>query len=292
MTQALSETVSCWVCKGKTRSAGSKNMFPLYICRTCGHFFVWPMPDDNLRIYSENYFSGAELGFGYVDYDRDKQVMVPTFEKYLDLIESAGAKSGKLLDVGAATGFFLNLARNRGWEPFGVELSDYAASIGRAKGLNIMTGVLAGGEFPESFFDVITLWDVIEHMPDPRSTLRELQRTLKPGGLIAINTPDSSSLIAKALGKSWHLVVPPEHLNLFHRQSLRLLLEEGACTVLMEDKIGKRFTTQYVVQTLAHWMKWKPFEKGAQFLSARSFGRWGVAINLRDNMFVLARKNT
>jgi SAM-dependent methyltransferase len=249
------------------------------------------MPADHLRIYSENYFSGADQGFGYVDYDKDKQAMIPTFQEYLDRIEKLNPTKGKMLDIGAATGFFLDLARQRGWEPHGVEPSDHAASIGRAKGIDVITGTLDDCRFPDHFFDVITLWDVIEHLPEPRKALATVRRLVKPKGIIVINTPDSGSMLSKTLGTKWHLVVPPEHLNLFHRKSLQLLLEESGFSVLQTDTIGKRFTIQYVTQTLAHWTKMKVWEKTADYLRSKSFGAWGVPINLRDNMFMLARAN-
>jgi 2-polyprenyl-3-methyl-5-hydroxy-6-metoxy-1,4-benzoquinol methylase len=248
------------------------------------------MPSNHLGIYDAEYFEGGDQGFGYVDYDRDKLAMVSTFDRYLDRIDAAQTSRGRLLDVGAATGFFLDLARKRGWQVTGVEPSAHAAAMGRAKGIDVTTGILDDCDFPENSFDAITLWDVIEHVPEPMSTLRKVNRLLKPSGVLAINTPDSSSLVATLMGMKWHLIVPPEHLNLFHKKSLRRAVEASSFTILSEEKVGKRFTIQYVVQMLNHWTQMKLWRESAEFLRTRALGQWGVPINLRDNMFLLARK--
>lgn len=285
--------VVCTICGSGAAPVGEKHSYRLYRCSRCRHLFVWPMPDNHLGIYLQDYFQGgADGGFGYVDYDRDKLPMVPTFERYLDLLQQAGANGGAILDIGAATGFFLDIARRRGWTPYGVEASDFAAGIARSKGLDVRTGVLEDYEVAPNFFDAITAWDVIEHLHCPRNTMRKINQVLKPGGLLAINTPDSGSALAQLLGIRWHLVIPPEHLNLFHRKSLRHLLEENGFEVLMEDKIGKTFTVQYVFQTLSNWQKLGIWGWAANHLQRRSIGKWGIPINLRDNMFVIARKRS
>jgi SAM-dependent methyltransferase len=248
------------------------------------------MPVDHLKIYNEEYFFGADGGFGYTGYDRDKRAMVPTFHKYLDRLESAAPGRGALLDIGAATGFFLELARQRGWQVHGIEPSDAAAERARAKNLDVRTGVLREGIFAPASFEAITMWDVIEHVTDPQSAIRDAAALLKPGGVLAVNTPDSGCLLAKLLGSRWHLVVPPEHLNLFHRRSLISLLTCNGFEILAVASIGKRFTLQYVFQTLAHWQGIALWRTLAHRLRGGRVGQWGVPINLHDNFFLLARK--
>jgi SAM-dependent methyltransferase len=282
--------VSCTICNGNARSLGEKNAFPLFSCKECGHLFIWPIPDSPLEIYSEDYFRGGEKGFGYIDYDRDKAPMADTFRLYLKEIARNGKSTGTMLDVGAATGFFLDIARREGWETYGIELSQYAAEVARDKGLRVSTGTADTCDFPAEFFDVVTAWDVIEHMPDPRATLEKIRKLLKPGGLLVINTPDSGCLLARLLGKRWHLVVPPEHLNLFHRRSLKITLEKLGYSVIRRTTIGKRFTLQYIFMTMAHWQKLGMWERAAAYLQRHQLGSIGLPINLHDNMFVIARK--
>ena len=284
--------VECAICGAPARFLGTRNGHQIYKCHACRTYFTWPLPPsgENLKIYSEDYFSSAANGFGYADYDRDKQVMIPTFEKYLDILERFLPAKGALIDVGAATGFFLKLAVDRGWTGIGIEPSAHASAAARNKGLDVRTGIFDSDSFPAESVDAITLWDVIEHVPDPVGLLRTVHATLRPGGLVAINTPDSGSLLARVLGSRWHLVVPPEHLFLFNQTSLRHALGEDRFEILVQDKIGKRFTVQYVLETLYRWQKLGVWRKGYELVRDKRAGRAGVAINLRDNMFIVARK--
>jgi SAM-dependent methyltransferase len=284
--------VECAICGAPARVLGSRNNYRIYKCLACGTYFTWPLPTggESLKIYSEDYFSRAANGFGYADYDRDKQVMIPTFEKYLDILDRFLPAKGALIDVGAATGFFLKLAVDRGWTGIGFEPSAHASAAARGKGLDVRTSVFDSDCLRPESADAITLWDVIEHVPDPVGLLRTVHSTLRPGGLVAINTPDSGSLLARALGSKWHLVVPPEHLFLFNQASLRHALGEDRFEILVQGKIGKRFTVQYVLETLYRWQKLGVWRRGYELVRDKRAGRAGVAINLRDNMFLVARK--
>ena len=145
--------------------------------------------------------------------------MTPTFLEYLRRIE-AQIEIGSVLDYRGRDRFLSHPARQRGWKGVGIEPSDHAASIARAKGLDVRTGAVESCELPAESFDLVTMYDVIEHLPDPASTIQRVADLVSPSGILVINTPDSGSALARVLGKNWHLVVPPEHLNLFHRRSL------------------------------------------------------------------------
>ena len=216
--------------------------------------------------------------------------MTDTFESYLDLLAERHPQLGDLLDVGAATGFFLDLARRRGWKTCGVEPSQYASLVASQKNLTVHCGVLEELNLPDASFDVITMWDVIEHVNDPSESLKAACCLLRPDGTLALNTPDAGSLLARLLGLKWHLVVPPEHLVLFGQESIRKLLEASGLTVTALHRIGKRFSIQYVLQTLARWQGLSLWHKAADFSRRWGVGNFGIPINLRDNMFILARK--
>jgi len=290
MKEMSSAPRSCRICRSSAAFAGAKNDFRLFRCSGCGFLFVDPLPQDVLAIYNDDYFSGAAEGHGYTDYDRDKEPMRPVFEEYLRRMEKLGG-AGRILDVGAATGYFLDIARKRGWDTAGVEPSNFAADLGRKKGLDVRTGVLEDSDFAPASFDVISLWDVLEHLPDPEKTVRDLKRLLKPGGIFAFNTPDVDSMWAKGMGMNWHLIVPPEHIHLFGRRSAVQLLQNCGFEPVEVTTIGKTFTVQYVLQTLGHWLKMSVFTKGGEKLKGSWLGNLGVPINLRDNMFVIARLN-
>ena len=279
------------LCSSPARFLGKKNSFDVYRCSDCETYFPWPIPnqEETLEIYGQDYFCGATGGSGYIDYDRDKQPMVPAFQQYLNRIEHYRPTRGTLLDIGAATGFFLKLAKARKWDVRGVEPSAHASEQGRRAGIDIRTGIFVKGLYPAESLDVITLWDVIEHVPEPKTLVEASYEALKPGGILALNTPDSRSVLARLLKTNWHLVIPPEHLFLMNRVSLTKILEPQF-DILETSRIGKRFTLQYVMETLYHWQKLSVWERLHKMVQGKAAGRLQLPINLRDNIFMLARK--
>ncbi len=142
-------------------------------------------------------------------------------------------KQGRLLDVGCATGVFLEaMHRYPGWELFGVEINATAAQIGQSKNIaEIIVTSLEKGGYPDAFFDVITLWDVFEHMIDPSASLRELVRILKPDGTLIMRVPNGQSWEAKLLGRYWAGYEPPRHLYVFDPNSLGRILQQSGMQV-------------------------------------------------------------
>jgi 2-polyprenyl-3-methyl-5-hydroxy-6-metoxy-1,4-benzoquinol methylase len=256
---------------------------------SCKLTFVYPVPDAT-EVYDEGYFTGASECMGYANYDEDKKPMVPTFEKYLKRI--ARLTNGKrLLDVGAATGFFLEIAKREGFEVAGVEISSFAAEVGRKKGIPMTTGTLA--DVPAtSQFDVITAFDVLEHVGDPEALCKEAHALLAPGGLFIINTPDIGSVYAQLLGKRWNLIIPPEHLFYFSGKTVTTLLTKTGFEVVEITRIGKNFSPQFVFKTLYVWQGLGIWKYLSEFCANTWLRHIALPINLRDNMFVVARKKT
>ncbi|MFH1894709.1 MAG: glycosyltransferase [Patescibacteria group bacterium] len=282
---------NCPLCKKETAVFFTKkNSCNVYKCKNCSLIFVLPLSENHLEIYSQDYFSGAKKGFGYVDYDIDKKAMSSALNSYLDKIEKFIPKTGKILDVGAATGFFIKLAEQRGWKAQGVEVSEYASKIARERGLDVATGTLENVNFEGNSFNLITFWDVVEHLSDPKLTISLAHKVLEKGGVIAINTPDSGSFIAKLLGKDWHLIVPPEHLFLFNQENLSNLLREIGFEILFIGRIGKKFTLQYASQIMANKRKSPIFDWVAKFLRNNFLGKLIIPFSLGDNFFILGCK--
>ncbi len=281
------DSVVCPLCTGRANLFMHKNKYALYACPQCGLKFVYPTPDAAF-VYSEDYFVGAHNNFGYTNYDRDKEPMTPVFEEYIRRITKHVAP-GALLDVGAATVFFVNIAKRNGFAAEGVEISPYAAARAREKGLTVMTGTLSDVS-AWSQFDVITMLDVLEHVGDPRGELARAHALLRPQGLLVLNTPDAGSSWARLMGRRWHLIVPPEHLSYFNRHNLSVLLAEQGFVLEETTSIGKSFTLAYIFKTLYAWqgfVLWRYLER----LCMRGFlQRIVLPLNLRDNMFVIARK--
>ncbi len=283
--------INCLSCGGnKINFFTRKNNHDIYSCKSCKLIFVWPLPENTAHIYGGDYFKGAQKGFGYVDYDQDKPAMLSAFNRCLDKIEKVLPEKGNLLDIGAATGYFIKIAENRGWSGEGLEISQYAVDRARQKNLNVRQGLLSAAVYQPESFGLVTLWDVIEHLPDPNSDLLRVFNILKHGGVAAINTPDSSSFFAKLTGKNWHLLVPPEHLVYFNPDNLSGLLKKSGFEVVSIDKLGKKFTLQYVSQTLYRWQKLFIWKWLAEFLRTSPIGKLSVPINLRDNFLIIAKK--
>lgn len=284
----MSETPRCIICDSVADIFSEKSGYTLYTCRTCALTFVYSVPHA-ASVYGEDYFSGASGGFGYVDYDADKEPMVQTFEEYLRRIALV-TKGKRILDVGTATGFFLQIAKRFGFNVHGVELSPYAAQRAIEKGIPMTIGTLS--KVPTSLkFDVITMLDVIEHVYNPALELVYANALLEKDGVLVINTPDIGSLFARLMGARWHLIVPPEHLFYFNRSNMRRLLEQKGFEVLSMSTIGKQFTLQYIFQTLHRWQGLSLWHFLADFCERRTWlKRLALPINLGDNMFVMARK--
>ncbi|MCP4360746.1 MAG: class I SAM-dependent methyltransferase [Chloroflexi bacterium] len=138
------------------------------------------------------------------------------------------AAVGQLLDVGCATGNYLAEMQKGGWEVQGVELQSDAAVYAQQRfGFTVFNGDLLDSQLPAQSFDVVTLWDVLEHTFDPLAILKETARILRPGGLVAFSIPDPTSVWAERFGPTWIGYDAPRHLYLFHGQSLDLLLNRA-----------------------------------------------------------------
>lgn len=135
----------------------------------------------------------------------------------LHLIHSLSSK-GTLLDIGAGTGEFLLICKKNGWQVTGIEPSDKAKAIAQKKGIHIETAL---GGLPDHSFDVITMWHVLEHVPDLNHQLDELKRLLKPNGTIIIAVPNFNSLDAKLYQEYWAAYDVPIHLWHFSKTAIQ-----------------------------------------------------------------------
>lgn len=272
---------------------GSKNYFHLYKCTNCNMFRINPLPKDNTEIYDNDYFFGANKGFGYSDYDSNKQAMYNTFNKYIDIIKGKivnKKENIKLLDIGSATGYFLNIANKKGFDVQGIEISSSASEIANSRGIKTFNGVLKNFKTKDKF-DVITMLDVIEHINQPYDDIKIANTLLNKNGLLIINTPDSGSLLAKTLQHNWHLVVPPEHIFYFNKKSIAKLLNDNNFEIIDVTNIGKTFKIEYILLMLYKWFK-IDFIKSIvdNIKNSSSLNNINIPINLKDNMFVIARK--
>ena len=144
------------------------------------------------------------------------------WEMQVDYIEKFKPSRGQLLDVGCATGEFLNIARKRGWQVHGLELIEQTAQIARQRhGIQVDTGRLETVNLPENTFDLITMWDVLEHLPDPLASLQHCCRLLRESGVIVFSIPNLASVDRYLFGRSWIGWDAPRHFTLFTLETLQ-----------------------------------------------------------------------
>lgn len=228
---------SCHICDSPTIGdlydiKGTK----LSRCHKCGVVFVNPQPgfEQMRRDYQEEYFQSRDhLEWGYEDYFSLEDEVCATARERLKAVQRH-LRSGKLVEPGCATGWFLDEARQTGFEVQGVELSDFAADWGRRHlDLPIATGTLAEAGLADAYYDAAVLWDVLEHLPDPLSELKEIHRVLKPGGYIFMSVPNIGSFWARVMGRRWFgFAKVREHLFYYDKASLTLALESSGFDVV------------------------------------------------------------
>ena len=269
----------------------TKKEFRIFKCTHCKLMAVENVPDDLAPYYGEGYFTGDVTLDGYMDYEVDKQVTKKTYLGYLDKIEQehANKTSSDLFEVGCATGFFLELAKQRGWGVSGIDLSAYAVERGKEKGLAVSTDTFEsiGGE---KKYDVIAMYDLIEHVKDPIETIHKAHALLRDNGLLVITTPDAGSLWAKVWGKKWHAFVPPQHLFYFSDKNLCEILVANGFEIRKSSHDGKRFAIPYIIRLLYSWTGMRLFSKLAEWSSQTFLKNISIPINVRDTAFIIARK--
>jgi ubiquinone/menaquinone biosynthesis C-methylase UbiE len=194
--------------------------FTIVRCKSCG--LVYANPRRPLDVLLQEYESVEDPL-----YVAEREGRVLTFSRNLKPLEKITGPAGgrRLLDVGCHIGVFLEVASEHGWESWGVEPSCWAVRLAQERGLRVKLGTLAKVAFPSAFFDVVTLWDVIEHLSDPKAELEEIYRILKPGGLVCIHTINIESLLARLLGRRWPWFLEM-HIYYFSPRTLGRVLEE------------------------------------------------------------------
>ncbi len=137
-------------------------------------------------------------------------------------------QSGALLDMGCSSGAFLEFMRGESWELYGIEMSEECAKTAEAKsGAHVFVGNILDAPFPQQSFDVITCFDVLEHLYEPRKVMARVSEWLKPGGVFYVLVPNVDSAEARVFGSYWHGLELPRHLFHYSPTSLRLLAESA-----------------------------------------------------------------
>ena len=210
---------SCSACGRVTPQAlrFHANGCAIWQCVTCGLGRADTKDFDPGAYYTADYFCGGRSD-GYSDYRGAEPVLRREFAHSADFVRRFSDGS-RLLDLGCAYGFFLKEAAKRHFEILGIELAEDAAESCRQAGLNVLSGIADEANMTRiGEVDVITMFDVIEHLQQPRESIALCVRYLKPGGIIVITTGDFASLAARWAGSKWRLMTPPQHLWFFTRK--------------------------------------------------------------------------
>jgi SAM-dependent methyltransferase len=190
--------------------------FYLVRCRRCGLIYQNPQPSFvELAAHYPHDYLPYQQAEGKRPSSLERASHNQALARLCDRVIARRPQPGRLLDVGCATGDFLFAMQQRGWQVQGVEPVAHAAAQARQLfDLDVYTGLLEEAAYQANTFDVVTLWDVLEHVTDPLATLIEVARILRPGGLLLFSLPNPASIEARLFGGSWVGWERPRHLTL------------------------------------------------------------------------------
>lgn len=280
---------------------------PIVRCAQCGFVFIADILQDDAIIDNESIAEHVEQRLLH---SRDLNDLVGCWEM-TELMRKRGEEAvlrlnalnalrrilpfrqppGRLLDFGCGWGFFLSAAREQGWEPYGLEPLPGHAIYARAQfGANVVTDILRADTFPPNSFDVITSFQVFEHLPDPADDLSKLQASLKPGGVILIEVPNIDTWSVRLLGKH-HRHFVHDHLNFFSAATLGALLTRHGFKVVNTYYPTRRMSVRYL--TTAWGGRYLP-ARVTQLLNQglKQAGLWerSIQLNVGDIVAVVGQR--
>lgn len=238
------EETPCPLCQSFKRKHLYPQIYPRLVgCSSCQLIYTDPRLKGKYlkQLYNQQYFQNENSSFfGYQNYLADEEKIKKTFEKRLKTIEKM-QKKGRLLDFGCAAGFFLQVAIENGWQAEGVEISPFAVNYARSHlHLNVHQADLQEIDFPKKSFDLITLWDVLEHLSNPLSAFKKIREILKDDGLLVFSTPDVGSIPARLTKHRWiGYKLSDEHLTYFSLPTIYTLCEKTGFEIVKSHHLGK-----------------------------------------------------
>jgi len=293
------EEVACPICAGSDRQPlFTISQFHIVQCLNCQLVYTNPRlrREKLLNLYDQTYFkSNNSLTHGYEDYEFEKENIKRTFtRRWLKTQGFSSHRNGNLLDIGCAFGFLLDMARTDGWEVLGIDTSYHAVCYARRTfGVEVKCSDISDLDsfsLPDTYFDTIVMWDVLEHLPDPILTLHHCYKKLRSGGVISLITPDQGSLLARLSGKRWvEYQKPGEHIYFFSRRILIEVLRKTGFSIEWTGTAGKFVTLNFALDRLRAYQPYifSPIYRLAKWLHVDSAAFYA---NPGDKMFVIARK--
>ena len=186
-------------------------------CKDCSFVFMENIP--SLQEL-DNYYSA----YSYASESYLSPITIKSYNSTLDEFEKF-RKTNKILDVGCGNGWFLEEARKRGWEVYGTEYSETAIKICKEKGIEMIQGQLLSDTFSEDKFDVITSFEVLEHINNPIEDTSHIYSFLRKGGQFYVTTPNFNSLLRFHLKQDYNVITYPEHLSYYTKKTINKLFK-------------------------------------------------------------------
>lgn len=246
--------VICNVCQKKQTKYFSYRKYSYYRCSSCKLVSTLPLPTNKVikAHYLRKFLNGNYSLL--LKYDKEYRNVYKDFIKILtNIVADQNQKPSNMsvLDIGCFTGTFLVMLKKLGYKVTGLELQDEAVEIAKKRlPKRIFSSDIMTDKIPGESFDIVSLLGLIEHVKDPTKLLKKCSKLMKPGSLMLIQTPNSSSLPAKVLKKYWPPFAPVEHIHLFSRESLELLLEKNGFEIVVSKNHVKKLPVSYVYHML------------------------------------------
>ena len=285
--------LECNICKSKQiNDYFYVDKWNIVKCGDCGLVFVGNVPEDNelKSIYDDKFFlDGQKSPIEGGDITEN-----PTYYnsiKRIEALKKQGYDSGRMLDIGCATGIFLKAATST-YDCYGLDVSDVAVNIAVNQiGVNAKCGTVFDLKEDEGTYDVITMWDVIEHVKDPTEYIKKTSNFLKKGGLLVVSTGNIDSLMFKIQKKKWHLMIPPFHLFYFNTNNIKKLLEKNGLEVLKIFHDGQSTNVGYITSKMYRMNPTNILIKYInKFVHFSRLSKLNIYLNLFDVMTVYSIK--
>jgi 2-polyprenyl-3-methyl-5-hydroxy-6-metoxy-1,4-benzoquinol methylase len=295
----MSTTTICPACHSpRVRRAFHAPPESFLRCRDCLTLFdIDPASPEDLRqrYQGSEYFvkdadDNGQAVWGYEDdYLADREFSDAKFDRVIAHLERY-VQPGRLLDVGAGPGFLVAAAERRGWDAIGLDLNEWAAEYARGLGVDVRAGELSDHQFEPESFDAVTMLDVVEHVSNPDELLEEAARIVRPGGALALLTPDAGSPVSRLAGHRWPEVQrPDEHMVLFSVRGLAAALTRHGFVASGWHSIGKTAPVATLVADVSRIApRWSTRLRNA--LAERPIGKRVVEFDPRTKFVLYARR--
>ena len=267
----LAQTASdfpCPVCQSRTTRRFEKDGYWIRHCAQCKYQYLesQPEPDHVAKVYGDDYFFGG--GAGYPDYVSSGELVRDHGKRYAKIL-SRYMKPGRMLDVGAAAGFFLSGMVGSGWEGDGLEPNETMAQYGRTElGVNVVQGTLEKlpVELSGNHYDLVSMVQVVPHFYDIHAAFRIASSITNVGGFWLVETWNAESLSARLFGRQWHEYSPPSVVRWFSPASLKILCKSYGFREVVAGRPSKWISGGHAKSLLSHKLTRFPLSFGKHFL--------------------------